>query len=155
MRYDQLGTHITPFCNRDFNDSVEKELQLSPQIVAFIVFCIHRVLDKMSCIYAHVISTSRIASNKFRKVHSMEWSLRDRIALVSTRSKVVIRRCYFDSRNRETELQGQVRYYRLITGLNLVGRYASGRNADFKASPREFVHSLQHLYLTLEYFGSK
>ena len=65
IRYDQWMKHIPPSCNGDFNDSVEKKLQLSTKIEAIIVFYICRGLDKMSCIYAYVISTSGIIGSKF------------------------------------------------------------------------------------------
>jgi hypothetical protein len=56
-----------PFCIGDFNASIRKEHQLSPQIEAFVAFYIRRGLDKMSCVFAYVISTSRMIGNKLEK----------------------------------------------------------------------------------------
>jgi hypothetical protein len=38
--------HIPPIRNGDFNDSTEKEPQLHPQIVAYILFYVRDILDK-------------------------------------------------------------------------------------------------------------
>jgi len=43
---------IPKFCFGDFTGSIGKELQLSPQIEAFVAFYIHCGLDKMSCMCA-------------------------------------------------------------------------------------------------------
>jgi len=53
------GPHSTLFSdadrNGDFNDSVEKEPQLSPQIVAFILFHDRNILDKMPLIHTLLV----------------------------------------------------------------------------------------------------
>ena len=52
-------------CGGDFNGGIRNDLQLSPQIESFVLFYIRRGLDKMSCMYTNVISTSRMIGNKF------------------------------------------------------------------------------------------
>jgi len=71
IHYDLYMKLNPPFCIGDFNGSIRKEHQLSPQIEAFVAFYIRRGLDKMSCVCAYVISTSRMIGNKFREVRVM------------------------------------------------------------------------------------
>jgi hypothetical protein len=65
INYDQYTKLIPKFCIGDSNGSIGKELQLSPQIEAFVAFYTRRGLDKMSCMCVYVISTSRMIGNKF------------------------------------------------------------------------------------------